>query len=172
MQGQWAVVQNTHEVGNDPSLRAIGRIAEVVDAEGTTRRLVASPVQFNREAPRLTRGSLFAEHTDESVGFIGLGGQGAPMARRIVEAGLPTTLWARRPETVEPFAGTAAEIAASPAEPGGLEGHTLAPLGPVAGALLRKDARLVVDLAVAAGAEPRTVLDAADAALKSMGHLR
>ncbi|WP_262402940.1 NAD(P)-dependent oxidoreductase [Actinomadura sp. CNU-125] len=55
---------------------------------------------------------------------------------------------------------------------GGLEGHTLAPLGPFAGALLRKDARLVVDLALAAGAEPGTVLDAADAALKSMGHLR
>ena len=29
------------------------------------------------------------------VGFIGLGSQGAPMARRIIEAGYPTTLWAR-----------------------------------------------------------------------------
>jgi 3-hydroxyisobutyrate dehydrogenase-like beta-hydroxyacid dehydrogenase len=38
------------------------------------------------------------------------------MARRIVEGGFPTTLWARRPESVAAFAGTAAAIAASPAE--------------------------------------------------------
>lgn len=53
-----------------------------------------------------------------TVGFIGLGSQGAPMARRIIEAGFPTTLWARRAETLEPFAGTAAAVAASPAEVG------------------------------------------------------
>ncbi|MFV2173799.1 NAD(P)-dependent oxidoreductase [Actinomadura sp. LOL_016] len=52
------------------------------------------------------------------VGFIGLGSQGAPMARRIVEAGVPTTLWARRPGTLEPFAGTAAATAVSAAEVG------------------------------------------------------
>ncbi|BDY33312.1 MULTISPECIES: NAD(P)-dependent oxidoreductase [Mycolicibacterium] len=50
------------------------------------------------------------------VGFIGLGSQGAPMARRIVEGGFETTLWARRPASVEPFADTAAKIAGSPAE--------------------------------------------------------
>ncbi|MEE6136964.1 NAD(P)-dependent oxidoreductase [Mycobacterium sp. 050128] len=50
------------------------------------------------------------------VGFIGLGSQGGPMARRIVEGGFATTLWARRPATVEPFADTSAEIASSPAE--------------------------------------------------------
>jgi 3-hydroxyisobutyrate dehydrogenase len=50
------------------------------------------------------------------VGFIGLGSQGAPMARRIVDAGYPTTLWARRPATLEPFSGTAAAVAASPAD--------------------------------------------------------
>ena len=50
------------------------------------------------------------------VGFIGLGSQGGPMARRIVDAGYPTTLWARRPATLEPFAGTPAKVAASPAE--------------------------------------------------------
>ena len=31
------------------------------------------------------------------VGFIGLGSQGGPMARRIVEGGYRPTLWARRP---------------------------------------------------------------------------
>src|SRR5207302_4846097 len=50
------------------------------------------------------------------IGFIGLGSQGGPMARRIVEAGYPTTLWARRPASLEPFADTAAKVAGSPAE--------------------------------------------------------
>jgi 3-hydroxyisobutyrate dehydrogenase len=50
------------------------------------------------------------------VGFIGLGSQGGPMARRIIEAGYPVTLWARRPGTLEPFADTNAKIAGSPAE--------------------------------------------------------
>jgi 3-hydroxyisobutyrate dehydrogenase len=49
------------------------------------------------------------------VGFVGLGSQGGPMARRIVDAGHPTTLWARRPESLEPFADTAVEVASTPA---------------------------------------------------------
>ncbi|MEB3019544.1 NAD(P)-dependent oxidoreductase [[Mycobacterium] crassicus] len=52
------------------------------------------------------------------VGFIGLGSQGAPMARRIVEGGYPTTLWARRDGTLEPFSDTEARVADSPAELG------------------------------------------------------
>lgn len=52
------------------------------------------------------------------VGFIGLGSQGAPMARRITEAGYPLTLWARRAEALAPFADTAAETAASIGELG------------------------------------------------------
>ena len=50
------------------------------------------------------------------VGFIGLGSQGGPMARRIVEGGYELTLWARRPATLEPYADTAAKAARSPAE--------------------------------------------------------
>ena len=38
------------------------------------------------------------------------------MARRIIEAGYPVTLWARRPATLEPFADTAAKTAGTPAE--------------------------------------------------------
>lgn len=52
------------------------------------------------------------------VGFIGLGDQGAPMARRIVEAGYPTTLWARRPASLAAFGKLPVSIAASPAELG------------------------------------------------------
>jgi 3-hydroxyisobutyrate dehydrogenase len=49
------------------------------------------------------------------VGFIGLGSQGGPIARRIIDAGFPVTLWARRPETLHPFAETSAKTAGSPA---------------------------------------------------------
>lgn len=52
------------------------------------------------------------------VGFVGLGSQGAPMARRVIEGGFRTTLWARRPVTLEPFADTTAAIAATRAELG------------------------------------------------------
>jgi 3-hydroxyisobutyrate dehydrogenase len=50
------------------------------------------------------------------VGFIGLGSQGGPMARRIAEGGYDLMLWARRPATLEPFADTSAKTAGSPAE--------------------------------------------------------
>ena len=50
------------------------------------------------------------------VGFIGLGSQGGPMARRIAESGYRTTLWARRATSLEPFADTPAETADSPAD--------------------------------------------------------
>ena len=50
------------------------------------------------------------------VGFIGLGSQGGPMARRIIEAGFPVTLWARRAASLSPFSDTAAKVASSPAE--------------------------------------------------------
>ena len=49
------------------------------------------------------------------VGFIGVGSQGGPMARRIIDAGFPTTLWARRPASLEPYADTAAAVAQTPA---------------------------------------------------------
>ncbi|TQS46988.1 NAD(P)-dependent oxidoreductase [Cryptosporangium phraense] len=48
------------------------------------------------------------------VGWIGVGSQGGPMARRVVEDGFPTTLWARRPETLEPYRDTSAAYADSP----------------------------------------------------------
>lgn len=47
------------------------------------------------------------------VGFVGLGSQGAPMARRIVDSGYETTLWARRAESLEPFADTDVSVAST-----------------------------------------------------------
>lgn len=51
-------------------------------------------------------------------GFIGLGSQGGPMARRMIDAGLPVTLWARRPATLEPYKDSAAQYAQSVSELG------------------------------------------------------
>jgi 3-hydroxyisobutyrate dehydrogenase len=58
-----------------------------------------------------------------TTGFIGLGSQGGPMARQMVEAGYPLLLWARRPEALEPFGDTAAVMAASIAELGERADH-------------------------------------------------
>jgi 3-hydroxyisobutyrate dehydrogenase len=60
--------------------------------------------------------TIASDPTVLRVGFIGLGSQGAPMARRIIEGGYATTLWARRPASLEPFADTSADVAASPSE--------------------------------------------------------
>ncbi|MFV8817659.1 NAD(P)-dependent oxidoreductase [Haliea sp. E17] len=54
----------------------------------------------------------------QKYGFIGLGSQGAPMARRMIEAGLEVVLWARREETLEPFRDSGASFASSVGELG------------------------------------------------------
>jgi crotonobetainyl-CoA:carnitine CoA-transferase CaiB-like acyl-CoA transferase len=71
MKGQWAAVQNSHEVGQDPSLRANGLIARLVDAEGIERELVVNPVQFDETPVTLTRAPQFAEHTDDILRELG-----------------------------------------------------------------------------------------------------
>jgi 3-hydroxyisobutyrate dehydrogenase-like beta-hydroxyacid dehydrogenase len=45
-----------------------------------------------------------------TAGFIGLGSQGAGMARRIIEDGIPTTLWARHPSSLDSFRDRAAVV--------------------------------------------------------------
>lgn len=57
--------------------------------------------------------------TTIKVGFIGLGSQGGPMAERILAAGYPLTVWARRPEALAPFVAQGALAAGSIAELGG-----------------------------------------------------
>jgi crotonobetainyl-CoA:carnitine CoA-transferase CaiB-like acyl-CoA transferase len=71
MEGQWAIAQDSWEVSQDPALRANGFIAEVTDAEGRRRELVASPVQFDQTPARLTRAPQFAEQTDEILRALG-----------------------------------------------------------------------------------------------------
>jgi 3-hydroxyisobutyrate dehydrogenase len=82
------------------------------------------------------------------VGFIGLGSQGAPMARRIVDGGYELTLWARRPASVEPYSDTAAKVARTPAELGA--------------------ASDLVCLCVVGDADVRQVLDGDDGVLAGM----
>jgi 3-hydroxyisobutyrate dehydrogenase len=88
------------------------------------------------------------------AGFIGLGSQGAPMAQRIVDAGFPLSLWARRPETLEAFADAAAAAFATPAD--------LAAASDVIGICVvsDKDVEDVVlrDDGVLAGSAPGTVI--------------
>ncbi|HEX7871722.1 MAG TPA: NAD(P)-dependent oxidoreductase [Sphingobium sp.] len=52
------------------------------------------------------------------IGFIGLGSQGGPMAERLIAAGHETVLWARRPESLDPYRETAASFADSVADLG------------------------------------------------------
>ncbi len=54
-----------------------------------------------------------AEISRPAIGFIGLGSQGGPMAERIVAAGYPLTVWARRAEALEPFVAAGATAAES-----------------------------------------------------------
>lgn len=56
-------------------------------------------------------------------GFIGLGSQGAPMARRMIDAGYETLLWARREATLDPYRDTEARFAESVEELGEKADH-------------------------------------------------
>jgi 2-hydroxy-3-oxopropionate reductase len=51
-----------------------------------------------------------------NIGFIGLGLMGRPMALHLEKAGHSLHLWARRPESLEPFSAVNARTHASPAE--------------------------------------------------------
>jgi crotonobetainyl-CoA:carnitine CoA-transferase CaiB-like acyl-CoA transferase len=76
IEGQWAAVQDAWEVGHDVSLEANGFIAEVTDAEGIERHLIASPVQFDETPVQLTRAPLFAEHSDDLLRELGFDDDG------------------------------------------------------------------------------------------------
>jgi crotonobetainyl-CoA:carnitine CoA-transferase CaiB-like acyl-CoA transferase len=71
LEGQWAALQNQLEAGADPQVLANGYLVDVIDAEGTSRQLVANPVQFDERPPSSARGPLFAEHTDDILRELG-----------------------------------------------------------------------------------------------------
>ena len=49
------------------------------------------------------------------IGFIGLGNMGAPMARRLIEAGHKLVVYDTRNDAVAPFVALGAQLASSPA---------------------------------------------------------
>jgi 2-hydroxy-3-oxopropionate reductase len=51
-----------------------------------------------------------------TVGFIGLGTMGAPMARNVLEGGHPVTVWARRSESMSPLLAAGAAAGQSAAD--------------------------------------------------------
>jgi 3-hydroxyisobutyrate dehydrogenase len=51
-----------------------------------------------------------------NVGFIGLGLMGAPMARNLLRAGFPVTVWNRTPAKADPLVRAGAKLAADPRE--------------------------------------------------------
>jgi 3-hydroxyisobutyrate dehydrogenase-like beta-hydroxyacid dehydrogenase len=53
-----------------------------------------------------------------SIGFVGIGNQGGPIAERIAGAGFPLMVWARRPEAMAPFIALGATAATSVADLG------------------------------------------------------
>ena len=56
------------------------------------------------------------DKSQTTVAIIGLGRMGSGMARRILEAGYPLTVWNRSTDKTQPFAEAGARVAATPAE--------------------------------------------------------
>ncbi|HEY5315222.1 MAG TPA: NAD(P)-dependent oxidoreductase [Pirellulales bacterium] len=52
-------------------------------------------------------------HANETIGFVGLGTMGRPMARNLIKAGFPLVFFARRAEVADEFAGLGAKRAAT-----------------------------------------------------------
>ncbi|WUT32875.1 NAD(P)-dependent oxidoreductase [Streptomyces sp. NBC_00691] len=56
------------------------------------------------------------ENTQQHIAFLGLGSMGLPMARRLLDAGHPLTVWNRTPAKADALVADGAVRAASPAE--------------------------------------------------------
>jgi len=65
IKGQWAPVQNTFDIADDPMVAANGYIAATETADGTPFRLVTPPVQFDGVAAPALRSPEFNEHGDD-----------------------------------------------------------------------------------------------------------
>jgi crotonobetainyl-CoA:carnitine CoA-transferase CaiB-like acyl-CoA transferase len=72
MEGVWAPMQSALEIHDDPQADANGYLPELETAEGTRFRLVASPVQFDEDSPKLRSAPEHGEQTDEVLQELGL----------------------------------------------------------------------------------------------------
>lgn len=70
--GQWAVVQDSVEVAADPQAVANGYMQQAETSAGTPFRLVATPVQYDRQPATPTRAPDFNEHCEEILTEIGM----------------------------------------------------------------------------------------------------
>ena len=52
----------------------------------------------------------------ERIGFVGLGAMGTPISRRLLDAGYPLAVYARRPEAARPLVEFGAEAHPSPTD--------------------------------------------------------
>lgn len=103
--------------------------------------------------------------TETKTGFIGLGLMGEPMARNVLQAGFPLTVWNRSPEKAAALAEAGATVASSPAEVGAAS--------EVLVTMVSDDAALEAVLfgphgAAAAMAEGSTVIDMSTTSIPAM----
>lgn len=70
--GQWAVVQDTLEVGSDPQTVANGYVQECATSKGVAFHLPAAPVQFDEKPAKPKRSPDFNEHGDEILAEVGI----------------------------------------------------------------------------------------------------
>jgi crotonobetainyl-CoA:carnitine CoA-transferase CaiB-like acyl-CoA transferase len=72
VEGIWAPVQTVSEVVEDPQAIANGYVRDVVAQDGSTFKLVATPVQFDETPPDIVRAPGHGEHTDAILDELGL----------------------------------------------------------------------------------------------------
>ena len=70
--GQWAMVQDTIEVADDPQARANHYVQDYETADGIAFRLASPPVSFGGAPPTPRRAPAFNEHGDEILQELGL----------------------------------------------------------------------------------------------------
>jgi crotonobetainyl-CoA:carnitine CoA-transferase CaiB-like acyl-CoA transferase len=72
VKGVWAPVQRASEAVKDPQATANHYVVDVAAQDGSSFKLVPSPLQFDAEPAELTRAPGHGEHTDEVLGGLGL----------------------------------------------------------------------------------------------------
>ena len=70
-QGVWEPVEMPGELLEDEQALANGYVRHITLDNGTSFRIVPSPLQFNEHPPDLTRAPLHGEHTDEVLQSVG-----------------------------------------------------------------------------------------------------
>jgi crotonobetainyl-CoA:carnitine CoA-transferase CaiB-like acyl-CoA transferase len=70
-QGVWEPVETPGELLEDEQALANGYVRHITLDNGTSFRIVPSPLQFNEQPPDLVRAPLHGEHTDEVLQSVG-----------------------------------------------------------------------------------------------------